>query len=218
MHYRITTIEGNIGAGKTTLARYLARDFGGKLILEQFEDNPFLPRFFEDFRQHAFTTELFFLAERFHQLSREMPEPELFGDRIIIDYLFTKSLLFARANLDEEEYRLFHKLFQIINPRLPEPELVVYVHADIDRLLDNIRERGRGFEQGVEPAYLKKIQDNYLAWFRQNPHLRVLIVDHNQADYVRNPEHYQWYVQAVSRPWEPGLHFLRVGDPLDTSA
>ncbi len=214
MHYQLITIEGNIGAGKTTLARNFARDFQGKLILERFEDNPFLPRFFEDFRNNAFATELYFMAERYHQLSREMSEPELFADRIIMDYLFTKSLLFARANLNEEEFALFHKLFHIINPRLPEPELILYVHADIDRLLRNIGERGRDFEQGVDPAYLEKIQSNYFAWFRQNPHLRIVVVDNNDADYVRVPADYAWYVEMVSRSWPQGLHFLKVGDPL----
>ena len=214
MHYQLVTVEGNIGAGKTTLARYFARDFSGKLILEGFEDNPFLPKFFEDFRKNAFATELYFLAERYHQLSREMQEPELFADRIIMDYLFTKSLLFAKANLDEDEFALFHKLFHIINPRLPEPELIVYVHADVDRLVRNIQQRGRDFEQGVDPAYLEKIQANYFAWFRQNPHLRIVVVDNSEADYVGNPADYLWYQQVVSRPWEPGLHFLKVGETL----
>jgi len=215
MHYQLITVEGNIGAGKTTLAHYFARDFSGKLILERFEDNPFLPKFFEDFKQNAFATELYFMAERYHQLSREMTEPELFQSRIVMDYLFTKSLLFAKANLDEEEFTLFHKLFHIINPRLPEPELILYVHSDIDRLMRNIRERGRDFEQGVDPAYLEKIQANYFAWFRQNPHLRILVIDNNEADYVRDPDAYRWYMDIASRPWSTGLHFLQVGERVE---
>lgn len=214
MYYQLVTVEGNIGAGKTTLARYFARDFSGKLILERFEDNPFLPKFFEDFKQNAFATELYFMAERYHQLSREMQEPELFADKVVMDYLFTKSLLFAKANLTEEEFHLFHKLFHIINPRLPEPQLVLYVHADVDRLIRNIQSRGRDFEQGVDPAYLAKIQANYFAWFRQHPHLRILVVDNNEADYVKNEADYNWYVRAVSQPWKPGLHFLKVGESL----
>ncbi len=214
MHYQLITIEGNIGAGKTSLARRLASDFQGKLILEEFEDNPFLPKFFEDFQQKAFATELYFMAERYHQLSREMSEPELFNSRVIMDYVFTKSLLFAKANLDEEEYQLFHKLFHIINPRLPEPELIVYVHASVDRLVQNIRQRGRDFEMAVDPAYLQKIQDNYFAWFRQNPQLRILVVDNEDADYVNREMDYQWYVQAMSRSWPCGLHFLKVGESL----
>lgn len=217
MPYNLITVEGNIGAGKTTLAKMLARDTKGKLVLERFEDNPFLPQFFQDFQQKAFATELFFLAERYHQLQREMQAPELFHERVVMDYLFTKSLLYAKANLDETEFQLFQKLFDIINPRLPEPELVVYVHADVDRLVANIQRRGRDFEQGVDPAYLTKIQDNYFAWFKQHPHLRILVLDNTQHDFVANPADYAWILDAVNREWSPGVHHLVVGQALEPS-
>lgn len=211
MRYNLVTVEGNIGAGKTTLARMLARDFRGKLILEEFEDNPFLPQFFEDFRSRAFATELYFMAERFAQLQREMREIELFQERVIMDYLFSKSLLYARANLDGDEFELFQKLFRIINPRLPEPELIVFVHAEIDRLVRNIHARGRDFEQGVDPAYLQRIQDIYIDYFKQNPQLRVLLLDCTEADYVREPAHYARIREIASEAHEPGLHAFTVG-------
>ena len=216
MPYKLITVEGNIGAGKTTLAEMLARDTNGKLVLERFEDNPFLPQFFQDFQQKAFATELFFLAERYHQLQREMQAPELFHERVVMDYLFTKSLLYAKANLDETEFQLFQKLFDIINPRLPEPELVVYVHADVERLVANIQHRGREFEQGVDPAYLAKIQANYFAWFKQHPHLRILVLDNTHHDFVANPADYAWILQAVNREWDAGVHHLVVGQEFET--
>lgn len=210
MQYNLVTIEGNIGAGKTTLAKMLAKDYRGKLILEEFEDNPFLPQFFEDFKQSAFATELYFMAERYHQLEREMQEPELFHDRVIMDYLFTKSLLYARVNLSEQEFELYHKLFQIINPRLPEPELIVYVHSEVDRIVRNIHQRGRDFEQGVNPDYLKKIQETYFNYFRQNPQMRIVVLDCSKADFVHEPAHYQKIREIVDSKFEPGTHFFHI--------
>lgn len=209
--YRLITVEGNIGAGKTTLARRLAEDLNGRLVLERFEDNPFLPQFFSDFKEKAFPTELFFLAERYHQLQREMQGPGLFHERVVMDYLFTKSLLYAKANLDEAEFQLFQQLFEIINPRLPEPELVVYLHADVDRLVANIRRRGRDFEQNVDPDYLRRIEANWFAWFHQHPHLRILVLDNTEGDFVAHPGQYAWILEEVCRPREAGLHPRVVG-------
>ncbi|MFT7589810.1 MAG: deoxyguanosine kinase [Limisphaerales bacterium] len=210
MKYNLVTVEGNIGAGKTTLAKMLSRDFNGKLILEEFEDNPFLPRFFEDFNQSAFATELYFMAARYQQLQHEMQEPELFHDRVVMDYLFTKSLLYAKVNLAEQEFELFQKLFQIINPRLPEPELIIYVHSDVDRIVRNIHQRGRDFEQGVDPEYLGKIQETYFNYFKQNPHLRSVVLDCSQADFVNEPDHYSQILDIVNQDFAPGSHFFHI--------
>ena len=215
MPYQLITVEGNIGAGKTTLAKMLAKDLDAKLVLERFEDNPFLPQFFKNFEEKAFATELFFMAERYHQLQQEMQAPDLFHQQVVMDYLFTKSLLYAKANLDEAEFGLFQRLFDIINPRLPQPELVIYVHADIPRLKANIQRRGRDFEQSVTDEYLKKIQDNAFAWFHQHPDWRILILDNTDTDFVAQPEHYQWIRSLLDQEWNQGMHHLRVGQSLE---
>src|SRR4051794_39811918 len=143
MHYRFITVEGNIGAGKTTLANMLATHFSAKLILEEFADNPFLPLFYERPQQYAFPLELFFMAERYKQLKEMLQSQDLFSDVIISDYLFIKSLLFAKINLPEEEYSLYQKLFDIINPQLVQPELLIFLNAPVTKLQENIRHRNR---------------------------------------------------------------------------
>src|SRR5581483_2817689 len=139
MNYHFITIEGNIGAGKTTLAHLLARHFNARLILEEFADNPFLPKFYENPQQYAFPLELFFMAERYKQLKELIHTKDLFQSTTITDYLFTKCLLFARVNLPEEEYHLYQKLFDIIHQQLVQPDLLIYLHAPVDRLQQNIK-------------------------------------------------------------------------------
>ena len=152
-------IEGNIGAGKTTLSQKVAEDFNAKLILEQFADNPFLPKFYEDQDRYSFPLELSFLADRYSQIKKQVLNLDLFHSFLVADYYFAKSSIFAQNTLKDDEYRLFRQIFNIIFETMPKPDLYVYLHANTPKLLDNISKRGRNYEQRIEPAYLEKIQN-----------------------------------------------------------
>lgn len=198
-------IEGNIGAGKTTLATRMARERHTRLILEQFADNPFLPRFYENPDKYAFPLELSFLAERYQQLKDELSNQDLFRPQIISDYFFLKSLIFAKANLDEAEYGLYTRLFSIINDSLPKPDLFVYLYHDTPRLLQNIKKRGRDYEQNISADYLEKIQQSYFDYIRQLSDLRILIIDVNQLDFVMNDGHYYQLVELMNKEYPAGI-------------
>jgi len=189
-HYDYICIEGNIGAGKTTLSHMLSEEFDTRLILEQFEDNSFLPKFYAEPDKYAFPLELSFLAERFQQLKKELTAHDLFHTVTIADYFINKSLIFARSTLQNDEYALFQKLFQIILPNLPKPNLIVYLHAGVGRLQSNIKERGRSYEQNIVSDYLAKIQDAYLEYLRTQQDLKILIIDTEKIDFVHNADHY----------------------------
>jgi deoxyadenosine/deoxycytidine kinase len=206
MQHQFLIIEGNIGAGKTTLSQMLAEDFGFKLLLEEFADNPFLPHFYQNPDRYAFPVELFFMTERHKQLQQELAQRDLFQEGIVADYIFYKTLLFARNNLNTEEYRLFQRLFNILNAAFPKPDLLVYLHRSVDRLMDNIRRRGRSFEQEIEPSYLQQIQQSYFEFFRSNEQLPILIIDIEDLDFLNNPEDYQKILDLLNRPYRPGLH------------
>ena len=158
MNYNFITIEGNIGAGKTTLCHLLQQHFGAKLILEEFEDNSFLPKFYQNKEQYAFPLELSFMASRFNQLKEIINTRNLFGDKLISDYLFIKSKLFAKINLQNDEYGLYEKLFEIINPNLPQPDLLIYLHAPLIKLKENIKNRNRSYELDISDDYLENLQ------------------------------------------------------------
>ncbi|WP_425421729.1 deoxynucleoside kinase [Phaeodactylibacter xiamenensis] len=206
MQHQFLIIEGNIGAGKTTLSQMLAEDFGFKLLLEEFADNPFLPHFYQNPDRYAFPVELFFMTERHKQLQQELAQRDLFQEGIVADYIFYKTLLFARNNLNTEEYRLFQRLFNILNAAFPKPDLLVYLHRSADRLMDNIRKRGRAFEQEIEPSYLQEIQQSYFEFFRSNEQLPILIIDIEDLDFLNNPEDYRKILDLINRPYRPGLH------------
>lgn len=207
MNYPFITIEGNIGSGKTTLASMLARHFDGRLILEEFADNPFLPRFYENPEKNAFPLELFFLAERYKQLKALTPGKDLFGQVTVSDYLFTKSLLFARINLSAEEYRLYQRLFEIIHPQLAQPDLLIYLHAPVRKLQENIRKRQRPYEQNISDDYLARLQDTYIQYIKQHP-FRSLIIDVSGADFEHQPETFRQIVDALEQDYEPGQHYM----------
>ena len=206
MQHQFLIIEGNIGAGKTTLSQMLAEDFGFKLLLEEFTDNPFLPHFYQNPDRYAFPVELFFMTERHKQLQQELAQRDLFQEGIVADYIFFKTLLFARNNLNTEEYRLFQRLFNILNAAFPKPDLLVYLHRSVDRLMDNIRKRGRSFEQEIEPSYLHQIQQSYFEFFRSNEQLPILVIDIEDLDFLNNPDDYQKILDLINRPYRPGLH------------
>ncbi len=191
MEYKYIVIEGNIGAGKTSLARKIAEESNAKLILEQFADNPFLPKFYKDPDRYSFQLELSFLADRYKQLKEELSNPDLFHSFIIADYYFMKSLIFAGTTLKEDEYNLYRQLFMIIYDSLPKPDLFVYLHVNTEKLLSNIEKRGRSYEQNIKSEYLENLQKGYFEFFRQNPKIRYLLLDVNQLDFVANKNDYQ---------------------------
>jgi deoxyadenosine/deoxycytidine kinase len=203
--YNFIVIEGNIGAGKTTLATMMAEKSNSRLILEQFADNPFLPKFYENKEKYAFPLELSFIAERYQQLKKELTGQDIFKPKIVSDYYFLKSLIFAKANLDEAEYDLYTKLFYIINDSLPKPDLFVFLYQDIERLLKNIKTRGREYEKTISAEYLIKIQTSYLNFVKQLTDLRVLIIDVNNLDFANNEEDYTQIVEIINKPYNAGI-------------
>jgi deoxyguanosine kinase len=204
---RFLVIEGNIGAGKTTLATRLSEELNAKLILEQFADNPFLPKFYADKEKYSFPLELSFLADRYSQIKREVLQPELFKTMMISDYYFTKSAIFARNTLQEDEYRLFRRLFNIVFESLPKPDLYVYLFLNVENLIKNIRKRGREYEQQIDPYYLETIQQGYIEYFRQVTQFPVVIIDTNRINFVDHPEDYALLKQVIlHNEFKPGIN------------
>ncbi len=190
MDLNYIVIEGNIGAGKTTLSKMIAKEFNAKLILEQFADNPFLPKFYKEPDKYSFQLELSFLAERYQQLNKELTSRDLFRPFTVADYYFMKSLIFARATLKEDEYNLYRQIFNIIYKTIPKPDLYVYLHIDVKNLAKNIAKRGRDYEKGISEDYLAKLQEGYFDFFKQQNDISYLIIDSNNMDFVENQEDY----------------------------
>lgn len=203
-------IEGNIGSGKSSLARLLATDWNSRLLLEEFEDNSFLPKFYQDARRFAFPLELSFLASRFNQLKLQLPEQDLFSKTVVTDYFFTKCLLFSKVTLDEDEYELYFKLFDIINQQLPKPELLIYLHSPIEKLQWNIANRGRPYEQHIEDSYLQDLQNSYFHFLNSQNDLRVLLIDCSNVDFIKSPHQYEQIRELASRNYEPGMHHFHL--------
>ena len=204
--YNYIAIEGNIGAGKTTLATRMSQQFSTRLILEQFEDNSFLPKFYEDPTRYAFPLELSFLADRFQQLKSKLAVQDMFHPVTIADYFILKSLIFARKTLNGEEFTLYTRLFSIIENALPKPDLLVYLYLDISRLQTNIRNRGRVYEQKIEDDYLQRIQEGYLDYIRQQQGLRVLLIDTNKLDFVARQSDYDKLIDIIMQEYPVGIH------------
>src|SRR5688572_1643918 len=190
MNYQFITIEGNIGAGKTTLATLLSKHYNARLILEEFADNPFLPKFYENPDQYAFPLELFFMAERFKQQKEFLQQKDMFQTLTISDYLFTKCLLFAKVTLPEDEFRLYQRLFEIINQQLIKPDILIYLHSPVSRLQANIKKRNRTYEQKIPDEYLLSIQETYTQYIRQHT-MKTLYVDASNADFLSNEKHFE---------------------------
>jgi deoxyguanosine kinase len=207
LKYNFITIEGNIGAGKTTLAHLLSKHYNARLILEEFADNPFLPKFYENPQQYAFPLELFFMAERYKQLKDLLQTKDMFQLITISDYLFTKCLLFAKVNLADEEFRLYQKLFEIINPQIVQPDLLIYLHTPVDKLQENIKKRNRTYEQQIPNDYLFTLQETYTQYIKQH-HIKTLFIDASNADFLDNEEHLNIVIDALDKEYEEGQHYL----------
>jgi deoxyguanosine kinase len=195
--YNYIVIEGNIGAGKTTLASRISDQFDARLILEHYSDNPFLPKFYSDPGKYSFPLELSFLASRYKQLNEELVPQDLFKTFTVADYYFMKSLVFASSTLTGDEYYLYRQIFYIIYGSLPKPDLFVYLHLNPDRLLQNIRKRGRKYEESISREYLQKIQDSYFTFFRQNEGIKYLIIDINAIDFVADDKQYAKIIETI---------------------
>ncbi|MBK0370311.1 2-amino-4-hydroxy-6-hydroxymethyldihydropteridine diphosphokinase [Flavobacterium agrisoli] len=195
--FNYIAFEGNIGAGKTTLVHKLSEDFNAKIVSERFADNPFLPKFYQDPNRYAFPLEMSFLADRYQQLSDDLAQFDLFKDFIIADYHIFKSLIFANITLTEDENRLYRNLFEIIAKELPKPDLYVYLYQNTERLLQNIKKRGRAYEQNIEASYLEKINLGYLAYIHSQTNLNVLIIDVSELDFVANHADYLFILNEI---------------------
>jgi deoxyguanosine kinase len=211
MNYNFITIEGNIGAGKTTLAHLLSKHFNARLILEQFADNPFLPKFYENPQQFAFPLELFFMAERFKQLKDLLQQKDMFQTLTISDYLFTKCLLFAKVNLSEDEFRLYQRIFEIIHQQLVQPDLLIYLHAPVSKLQTNIKKRNRSYEQKIPDEYLFNIQETYTHYIKQH-NIKTLFIDTTNADFLGNERHLQVILEALEKDYGEGQHYIILPD------
>lgn len=211
MDYNFIAVEGNIGAGKTTLAKMLAKHYNADLLLEGFEDNAFLPKFYKDPERYAFPVELSFLADRYQQLSQRDIGPNLFSSLTISDYFISKSLIFARTNLSDDEYRLFWQLFEIMFQSLPKPDLLIYLYSPVDKLMGNIRKRGRRYEQNIQAGYLERIQQQYLDFLRQRSgQLRVVLLDTSTADFVKNPKDFRKILSIIEQEAPKGIYHQTV--------
>lgn len=200
--YNYIAIEGNIGAGKTTLASKIADDFNAKTVFERFADNPFLPKFYKDQNRYAFPLEMSFLADRYQQLSDDLAQFDLFKDFIVADYHIFKSLIFAKVTLQEDEYRLYKTLFDIIYKEMPKPDLYVYLYQNTERLLHNIKRRGRSYEQEIPADYLDKINKGYLDYIKSHTNLNVLIIDVSERDFVKNQSDYIYILEEIRKKLE----------------
>jgi deoxyadenosine/deoxycytidine kinase len=196
-HFNYIAIEGNIGAGKTTLTNKLAEDFNAKTVLERFADNPFLPKFYEDQNRYAFPLEMSFLADRYQQISDDLAQFDLFKDFIVADYHIFKSLIFAKVTLAEDEFRLYKTMFDIIYKEMPKPDLYIYLYQSTERLLVNIKERGRPYEQEIPAEYLEKINIGYLDYIKSQQNLNVLIIDITDRDFHNNQEDYIFILNEI---------------------
>jgi deoxyguanosine kinase len=207
MKYHFITIEGNIGAGKTTLAHLLSKKLNARLILEEFADNPFLPKFYENPRQYAFPLELFFMAERFKQLKDMLQTKDMFQNVTVADYLFSKCLLFAKVNLPDDEFRLYQKLFDIFQQQVIFPDILIYLHSPVQKLQQNIRKRNREYEQRISDEYLFNIQETYTSYIKHH-NIKTIFIDAYNADFLDNEKHLQVVLDALESDLDEGQHFF----------
>ena len=195
--YNYIAIEGNIGAGKTSLAKMMSDEFNAKIILERFADNPFLPKFYEDKERFAFPLEMSFLADRYQQLSDDLAQLDLFRNFVVSDYYIFKSLIFAQITLQKDEYLLYRKMFDIMYKEITKPDLYVYLYQNTNRLLENIKKRGRAYEQNIQPEYLQKIHDGYKSFISTQQNLNTLVIDVSELDFVNNQEDYTNIINQI---------------------
>jgi deoxyguanosine kinase len=208
--HNFIAIEGNIGSGKTTLSGKIASKYNARLMLEEFEENPFLKLFYKNPEKYSFQLELSFLADRFRQVNHFFSKPDIFNPLVVSDYFISKCLVFARINLPEEEFKLYHKLFSVIYNSLPKPDLTVFLYQDIEQLKKNISKRGRTYESDISSGYLHKIQEGYLDFYRQQENMRVLLLDTRGIDFVEDITMLNKIYDIINCDYTTGIHKIRL--------
>lgn len=207
MNINYLVIEGNIGSGKTTLTNMIAKKFGARMLLEGFEDNPFLPKFYKEPDKYAFPLEMAFLADRYNQLSKNVPEFELFSSFVVSDYYFAKSLIFAANTLSKDEYNLYQRFFHIVYDRIPKPDLYVYLHVRPENLLKNIRKRGREYEQTISMEYLSQIESGYFHYLKERADFPIVLIDMDNVDFVASRGDYEKILGIIfDTEFSPGIN------------
>lgn len=207
MEYNYIVVEGNIGAGKTSLVKMISKQYNARMILEQFADNPFLPKFYKDQERYSFPLELSFLADRYRQLKTKLGDQDLFKSFTISDYYFMKSLIFAKTTLADDEFRLYRQIFNIIYQSLPKPCLYIYLHLDVEKILYNINCRGRDYEKAITAEYLEKIQTGYFDFFKQETDMKILVVDTCNVDFVNNKDDYENLISTIfEKKYDKGIN------------
>ena len=208
--YHYICIEGNIGAGKSSFCKRIEQEYNCDLILEQFDDNPFLPYFYKDPSRYAFPVELFFMTERHKQLQQHLLKPDLFTEFILSDYFFRKTSLFAKNNLHDDEFRLFQRLYSILETSFPKPDILVYLHRSVNRLLLNIINRGRKYEKNISREYLESVQDAYFDYFKNEASFPIVIIDVENMDFEHKKSDYDLLISLLSKEYLPGVHRISI--------
>jgi deoxyguanosine kinase len=208
--YHYICIEGNIGAGKTTLAKLISEHLSSRLILEEFEENPFLPLFYQNPDRYALQTELTFLTDRYKQLSSMLVSMSLFEPITVSDYYIYKSRLFARNNLNDDDFRLYSRIFSIVESSLPKPDLMIYLHQQPQHLLTNIQKRGRSYEEHITEGYLDEIQRAYIAYILTEQRFPILLVGMENIDFIQNKKAFEKMITLLDQPFSPGLHKIEI--------
>jgi deoxyguanosine kinase len=203
--YKYIAVEGCIGAGKTELSKLISQRLNSRLLLEQFEENPFLPKFYDDRKRYAFALEMSFLASRYNQLSKDLQQGNLFNEHIVADYIIEKCLLFSRITLNDEEYELYNRFFQIVKINVPPPDLLIYIYRDTEQLLKNISHRNREYEKSIDASYLDNIQKGYMTLFQNSPSLRVLLLDAHHFDFVESENNFDIIFRLLTRNYPAGV-------------
>ncbi|HON18508.1 MAG TPA: deoxynucleoside kinase [Salinivirgaceae bacterium] len=203
-------IEGNIGAGKTSLVEILSKKHNAKAVYEQFADNPFLPKFYANPEKYAFPLELSFLTARYSQFKNDL-NPDIFSPFIISDYYFPKSLIFARKTLADDEFALYKQIFDIIYLQLPRPTLYVYLHRPVDELLENIKRRGREFETYITAEYLSSIEESYSSYIHSQLPFPVLIINCGNKDFIADEKLLaEIETQIIEKIFSKGIHYITI--------
>lgn len=207
---RYIVVEGPIGVGKTTLAKKIAAELGARPVLEQAEENPFLRRFYDKPDTYAFQAQLFFLLSRYRQ-QKQLAQQDLFAQGTVADYLFAKDQIFAEANLDDDELALYRQMFGLLDARLPKPDLVVYLNARKDVLLDRLRRRDREYERRIPTAYLNKIAEAYKDFFFYYEEAPLLVVDSSDVDFVTRSEDFSDLIREIDQMGRGVQHYIPLG-------